>query len=415
MSIERLSFSSETKYNAAELAIHLTRYSAAQKICSGLDVLDVACGEGYGSFAMASFWKAHSVKGVDISEEAIKTAKNSFSHPNVEYFTAAAEKIGEIFQQHSFDMVVSLETIEHVSDPEIFLSAVKKVLKPTGVLILSCPNDHWYYGPGESKNPFHLRTYYFDEFKDLAEKHFGKAKCYLMGRPITGFGNFLLSDTGNFDPVSTMKDQLLNANEIEINQVQPDEVLSTEDCSFFVGIWGELPVDKEQLVNGAFCATSMDKFSLTLESNNQFLLGNITALTANAESSRKWNDELQTALKFSQNRITDLEKWTNELQTFLNSSQDRILELDKFVVELQESVLQYQAQLDDLNEKLQLTRLESEKFQLESEKFQLESEKFQQDFSNSQAMVKLMEESKFWKIRNHWFNLKEKFNSNNNR
>lgn len=156
MTIERISFSSESQYNAIELSIHLGRYSIVQKLCRGLDILDVACGEGYGSYAMASFWDAKSVTGVDISEEAINTARNIFPHPNVKYISASAEDISKMFEPESLDLIISLETIEHINDPEKFLTAIKSLLKPGGIIVLSCPNDHWYYDPANLKIHFIL-------------------------------------------------------------------------------------------------------------------------------------------------------------------------------------------------------------------------------------------------------------------
>ena len=408
MSVERLSFNSGNNYSAIELSIHLARYSTAQKICKGLNVLDVACGEGYGAFAMASFWEAKSVKGVDISEEAIQMAQNVFSHPNVEYIAAAAEKIDELFEENSFDMVISLETIEHVNSPEIFLSAIKKVLNPNGIIILSCPNDHWYYGPGESENPFHLRTYYFNEFKDLVEKQFGGANCYLLGRPITGFGNFLWSANGNIDPKTTMTEELLNSKTIQVNQVKPDEPVLTDDCSFFVGVWGDLPVEAAQLANAAFYSTSMDKFSLTLEDRNKALTSQVSALTANLENSGEFNKNLQFLQKNSQTRIADLEKWTVELQSVVSNYQNRILELDKLTSELQSRISELENQITSL----QIDLIETSK---KLDMSQLDSEKFQKELEDSKTTIKLMEESKFWKIRNQWFNLKDNFPSEKNK
>lgn len=414
MSIERLSFSSENDYNAIELAIHLARYSTAQNLCKGLDVLDVACGEGYGSFAMASFWNAKSVTGVDISEEAIQTAQNVFSHPNVKYTAAAAEKIDELFEKNSFDMVVSLETIEHVKNPDIFLSAIKKVLKPNGILILSCPNDHWYYGPGESENPFHLRTYYFNEFKELAESHFGGAYCYLLGKPIAGFGNFLWSEQNTVDLKATMHQELLNSKLTQVNQISSDEPVLTDDCSFFVGVWGNPALEKEQLVNCTFFSTSMDKFSLTLEDNNKYLESQLNALKANLENLEKQNKDFELWLNTSQNRIIDLEKWTVELQAVNRNSQNRILELDNFIAELQNRILESDNLKIELQNRISDFENRTDKLRLNLTESNNNLKISQSELKNSKNTIRLMEESKFWKIRNQWFSLKNNLRSKKN-
>ncbi len=51
---------------------HMHRYAAVQKVAADKDVLDVACGEGYGARLLAA--SARSVTGVDISEEAVRHA-----------------------------------------------------------------------------------------------------------------------------------------------------------------------------------------------------------------------------------------------------------------------------------------------------------------------------------------------------
>ena len=50
--IERLDFGKETLYNATEATIHLSRYLMVKPYVAGKRVLDVACGEGYGSYLM---------------------------------------------------------------------------------------------------------------------------------------------------------------------------------------------------------------------------------------------------------------------------------------------------------------------------------------------------------------------------
>lgn len=335
--MERLSFGPENKYNAVELAIHLSRYLTARNLCRGLSVLDVACGEGYGAYAMASFWGAKSVTGVDVSEEAVNTARNLFPHPNVEYIASTAESIDELFAPGTFDLVVSLETIEHVKDPEKFLSAIRKVLKPGGIVILSCPNDHWLYGPGETQNPFHLRTYYFNEFKEQAEKYLGEANCFLFGRPVNGFGNFLpiAKESGAAAAAGKkMAEEFKRTDEIRVSRIGTDQPLSAENCLYFVGVWGDLPVAREELVDCAFYPIQMNRFSVTVED-----------LHPRLESVEKWAVELQTALRNSETRISELEGWTVELQTSLRNSENHVLELEKLAAELQSSLEQAQEEL----------------------------------------------------------------------
>ena len=65
--IERLDISEKNKYSATEASIHLTRYLTAKKFIQGKTVLDIACGEGYGSYLMKK-WGAKTVQGVDIDQ-----------------------------------------------------------------------------------------------------------------------------------------------------------------------------------------------------------------------------------------------------------------------------------------------------------------------------------------------------------
>ena len=159
--MERLDFSADTAYNATEAAIHLNRYAMAKPFCKGATVLDAACGEGYGSYLMKS-WGAKNVEGIDISSDAIAFAKNQFKSEGLQYSLHTVEILP--FEDNYFDLVVSLETMEHLENPELFLKEIKRVVKPDGVVILSCPNDNYYFEKDKIKNPFHKQAYTFFEF-----------------------------------------------------------------------------------------------------------------------------------------------------------------------------------------------------------------------------------------------------------
>lgn len=159
-------------------AEHVHRYRAVSScINPNMHVLDAGCGTGYGSFVLAQ--SANSVKGIDISEESIQWCKEQYeTQENLTFIQASLEKLP--FVDGEFDCVVNLEVIEHV-DKSIqlaFLKEVKRVLKRTGVLIMSTPNKMVYTDKSGYQNPFHVCEFYPDEFKDYLAQEFEHVKIY---------------------------------------------------------------------------------------------------------------------------------------------------------------------------------------------------------------------------------------------
>lgn len=62
------------------------------------------------------------------------------------------------------------------------------MLKPGGNIILSCPNDPYYYKQGTPGNPFHKKQYTYFDFKQLAEKYLGQRVRYYLAYALNGFG-----------------------------------------------------------------------------------------------------------------------------------------------------------------------------------------------------------------------------------
>lgn len=138
---------------------HIFRYQyAAYFIRPGDVVLDIACGLGYGSSVLAKSHYARQVIGVDSSKYAIDYARNNFSATSVEFFEGSAEKLDSIASA-SVDFVVSFETLEHLVSPEQFLHEAFRVLKPTGRIFISVPNNWIDPSTGKDPNPHHLHVY----------------------------------------------------------------------------------------------------------------------------------------------------------------------------------------------------------------------------------------------------------------
>ena len=143
---------------------HLAVYEWIAGRVAGLRVLDMACGEGYGSAVVAR--SAARVIGVDGNPEAHEHARLKYTHPGLSFEWGAVDTYGET---GSFDVVVFLQTIEHVVDPAAVLRHFRSLLAPGGVAYISTPNVLTLAPPGAAKsdNPWHLREYRAHEFAEL--------------------------------------------------------------------------------------------------------------------------------------------------------------------------------------------------------------------------------------------------------
>jgi ubiquinone/menaquinone biosynthesis C-methylase UbiE len=154
---------------------HWHRYHFAARWCEGKRVLDVACGEGYGS-ALLARGAAH-VTGVDISEDAIAHAKKAYRKlSNARFVCAPCTALP--LDAASVDVAVTFETIEHISQQAEFLEELARVLKPDGVLVLSCPNKLEYSDKRHFANEFHVKELYRDELGALVGRHFPHLAWY---------------------------------------------------------------------------------------------------------------------------------------------------------------------------------------------------------------------------------------------
>ena len=112
---------------------HYHRYFLARELVEGKRVLDIASGEGYGSAILAQL--AKHVTGVDISQKAVDAARDKYKKDNLDYVCGSVTAIP--LPDHSVDMVVSFETIEHLTEQTEMLAEIRRVLIPEGILVIS--------------------------------------------------------------------------------------------------------------------------------------------------------------------------------------------------------------------------------------------------------------------------------------
>jgi SAM-dependent methyltransferase len=152
---------------------HLAVYEWIGARVAGLRVMDMACGEGYGSEVLSR--SAGSVLGVDANPEAHEHAGLRYQRQNLSFERGMVENHGE---PSAFDAVVFLQTIEHVQDPEAVLRHFRALLAPGGMAYVSTPNVLTLAPPGESRsgNPWHVKEYRAEEFRSLCGSVFGRVE-----------------------------------------------------------------------------------------------------------------------------------------------------------------------------------------------------------------------------------------------
>jgi SAM-dependent methyltransferase len=146
---------------------HLVVYEWIAQRVHGRRVVDLACGEGYGSAVLGR--TARSVVGVDANPDA-------FEHARLKYTSGAVTFARDMIETWSGDVdcVVFLQTIEHVHDPDAVLARLREMIGPEGVAYVSTPNVLTLAPKGaeRSGNPWHVREYRPAEYRALCARHF---------------------------------------------------------------------------------------------------------------------------------------------------------------------------------------------------------------------------------------------------
>ncbi len=166
---------------------HMHRYVIAKELVVGKCVLDIASGEGYGSFILSSV--AKHVIGVDIAKYVVQHAKSKYKRKNLEYMIGSCEEIP--LDDNSIDIVVSFETIEHHNQHDKMLLEIRRILRPDGLLIISSPNKYEYSDIPNYTNPFHVKELYREELTALLNKYFSNIVIFSQQ---VAYGSIILNN-----------------------------------------------------------------------------------------------------------------------------------------------------------------------------------------------------------------------------
>jgi SAM-dependent methyltransferase len=141
---------------------HEVVYQQLAPRCGGREVLEAGCGEGYGADLISRV--ARRVIAVDY--DAATVAHVRARYPRVEVMQGNLAQLP--LADASVDVVVNFQVIEHLWDQARFVSECARVLRPSGLLMVSTPNRITFSPDRDTPiNPFHTRELNADELTEL--------------------------------------------------------------------------------------------------------------------------------------------------------------------------------------------------------------------------------------------------------
>jgi SAM-dependent methyltransferase len=141
---------------------HEVVYQRLAQRCAGLDVLEAGCGEGYGADLIAGV--ARRVTALDYDEATVAHVRARYPRVQVRHANLTELPLAD----GSVDVVVNFQVIEHLWDQARFVSECARVLRPSGLLMVSTPNRITFSPDRDTPiNPFHTRELNADELTQL--------------------------------------------------------------------------------------------------------------------------------------------------------------------------------------------------------------------------------------------------------
>jgi ubiquinone/menaquinone biosynthesis C-methylase UbiE len=153
--------------------MHLKAYEEVVKRAGDKTVLEIGCNTGYGTKLVSNVCRK--IIGVDLSLKALRVASTRYAAANIDYLLIDGLTLP--FADGSFDLVISFQVIEHISNYKTYLSELKRVLSPDGVVVFTTPNARVRLDPGMKPwNEFHVREFVADELGELLRDWFGQVE-----------------------------------------------------------------------------------------------------------------------------------------------------------------------------------------------------------------------------------------------
>lgn len=271
---------------------HMHRYAFAKQFVCGKNVLDISCGEGYGTRLLAD--AAEKIVGCDLDDEIVKKANEKYQLPNLEYRPMDCQKM--TFADKSFECITSFETIEHLPKPMEFLDEVKRVLQDQGLFIVSTPDKVEYSDKRNYHNEEHIHEFTREEFVSTLKKYFKNVR--IIGQ-VFAAGSFLWngemkkntyqinSSAGEFFPAMYMI-AVCSDNEINVDVHDQAEIFT------------DLHVNDEFET----CKAGIHE----LEKQLQVSKSGLDDLKKQLQISKNGSDDLKNQLQISKNGADDLKK-----------------------------------------------------------------------------------------------------------
>ncbi|MEW6040507.1 MAG: methyltransferase domain-containing protein [Elusimicrobiota bacterium] len=269
---------------------HLHRYRFAKELVNGKKVLDLACGEGYGSNMLAEV--AESVVGIDIDEMSIKHAVLKYVKGNLKFIKGSITEI-PVKGEKIFDVIICFEALEHIEEHYELMKEIKRLLKDDGIFIVSTPNKFIYSVQPNYKNPFHLKELYFDEFKNLLLSNF--KNVFIYGQKIYPVSNIFAFDKSS----SESRDFVVNKSNEEFQFSSQDK----KAAKYLIAIATNGNLNSSKLIGNSYLVDiSETLFRLKDEQIRQ-----------KEEQIIKKDEIIETLLKSSSWKITEPLRWLKRL------------------------------------------------------------------------------------------------------
>jgi glycosyltransferase involved in cell wall biosynthesis/SAM-dependent methyltransferase len=318
---------------------HLHRYAFASQYVKNKKVLDLASGEGFGTFILSK--NAQCVIGIDIDREAILHASNVYQKENIEFREGSILKI-PIDGRKLFDVIVCFEALEHVREHEILFQEITRLLKDDGILIISTPNKKIYSDDTGYKNPYHQKELYYSEFYDLLKRNF--AFVYLSGQQVFSGSSIYPVSSEKISSFSEfgikLEDNRFSFSDDEKNQPR-----------YFIAIASNIKLHPKEIQKSYLVDKSNTEISLL---NNQIEQYNteIRSLNQTASFKNQQLSEMTTQISVLENQIAKQETQIIELTNRAQTLGFLIAEQDNQITELKQQVRNLEAIITDRDNRI---------------------------------------------------------------